>query len=176
MGYADCVVCGLSHSLVLNSIICSHLVLDRSTERWRTRRSAQNTADITGILFIYRCEVTVLIFLLLFTFIFMHLADAKSDLQCIQDIHCFISMCVPWELNPRPFALLTQCSTTEPQEHIPYSKLFLSVLISDSSWVEVMLPHKSLWSGRSFKEIDSFIHQGCIESIKSDSKDNFCFK
>ncbi len=28
-----------------------------------------------------------------------------------------ISMCVPWELNPRPFALLTQCSTTEPQKH-----------------------------------------------------------
>ncbi len=28
-----------------------------------------------------------------------------------------VSMCVPWELNPRPFALLTQCSTTEPQEH-----------------------------------------------------------
>ncbi len=27
----------------------------------------------------------------------------------------FISMCVPWELNPQPFALLTQCSTTEPQ-------------------------------------------------------------
>ncbi len=29
----------------------------------------------------------------------------------------FISMCDPWELNPQPFALLTQCSTTEPQEH-----------------------------------------------------------
>ncbi len=29
-----------------------------------------------------------------------------------------VSMCVPWELNPRPFAPLTQCSTTEPQEHI----------------------------------------------------------
>ncbi len=28
-------------------------------------------------------------------------------------------MCVPWELNPQPFALLTQCSTTEPQEHNP---------------------------------------------------------
>ncbi len=28
-----------------------------------------------------------------------------------------ISMCVPWELNPQPFALLTLCSTTEPQEH-----------------------------------------------------------
>ncbi len=23
-------------------------------------------------------------------------------------------MCVPWEMNPRPFAQLTQCSTTEP--------------------------------------------------------------
>ncbi len=28
-----------------------------------------------------------------------------------------ISTCVPWESNPQPFALLTQCSTTEPQEH-----------------------------------------------------------
>ncbi len=26
-------------------------------------------------------------------------------------------MCVPWELNQQHFALLTQCSTTEPQEH-----------------------------------------------------------
>ncbi len=48
----------------------------------------------------------------------MHLADAfiQSDLHCIQAIH-FITMCVPWESNPQPFALLTQCSTTEPQEH-----------------------------------------------------------
>ncbi len=29
-----------------------------------------------------------------------------------------VSMCVPWELNPQPFALLMQCSTAEPQEHI----------------------------------------------------------
>ncbi len=44
---------------------------------------------------------------------FMHLADAfiQSDLQYIQVMH------VPWELNPQPFVLLTQCSTTEPQEH-----------------------------------------------------------
>ncbi len=51
------------------------------------------------------------------TFVFMHLADAfiQSDLQCIQVIIFF--MCVPWELNPQTFALLTQCSTTEPQEH-----------------------------------------------------------
>ncbi len=25
-------------------------------------------------------------------------------------------MYVPWELNPQPFVLLTQCSTTEPQD------------------------------------------------------------
>ncbi len=30
-------------------------------------------------------------------------------------------MCVPWELNPQPFALLTQCSTTEPQEHSQFN-------------------------------------------------------
>ncbi len=52
----------------------------------------------------------------------LHLADGfiQSDLQSIQAIHFyffFISICVPWELNPWPFALLTQCSTTEPQEH-----------------------------------------------------------
>ncbi len=56
------------------------------------------------------------------TFTFIHLADAfiQSDLQCIQVIHFFVSTCVPWELNPQPFALLTQCSTTEPQEHCVY--------------------------------------------------------
>ncbi len=44
---------------------------------------------------------------------------SKVTNNCIQAIHnFFISMCVPLELNPQPFALLTQCSTTEPQEHI----------------------------------------------------------
>ncbi len=44
-------------------------------------------------------------------FTFTHLADTfiQSDLQCIQAIHFFISMCVSWELNPQHFALLTQC-------------------------------------------------------------------
>ncbi len=35
----------------------------------------------------------------------------------------FISMRVPWELNPQPFTLLTQCSTTEPQKHWIHSKM-----------------------------------------------------
>ncbi len=50
----------------------------------------------------------------------MHLAEAfiQRDLQCIQDIHylLFVSMCVPWELNPQHLAQPIQCSTTEPQE------------------------------------------------------------
>ncbi len=29
----------------------------------------------------------------------------------------FFSTCVPWESNPQPFALLTQCSTTEPHRN-----------------------------------------------------------
>ncbi len=51
-------------------------------------------------------------------FTFMHLADAfiQSDLLFRLYIF-FVSMCVPWELNPQPFTLLTQCSTTEPQKH-----------------------------------------------------------
>ncbi len=48
------------------------------------------------------------------TFTFMHLADIQSNLFRLYIV--FVSICVPWELNPQPFALLTQCSTTEPQE------------------------------------------------------------
>ncbi len=50
----------------------------------------------------------------------------------------FISMCVPWELNPRPFALLTQCSTTEPQEHEHRNSIVLKTDFADFSnfkWV-----------------------------------------
>ncbi len=49
-------------------------------------------------------------------FTFTYLADAfiQSDLQCIQAINC-ISMC-SLGIEPTTFALLTQCSTTEPQE------------------------------------------------------------
>ncbi len=52
------------------------------------------------------------------SFYIMHLADTfiQSNLQCIQAIHYCIIMCVPWELNPQPFALQTQCSTAEARE------------------------------------------------------------
>ncbi len=57
-----------------------------------------------------------------FTFTFMHLADAfiQSNLQLHSGYNFFfLSVHVfPGNRNPQPFALLTQCSTTEAQEHI----------------------------------------------------------
>ncbi len=47
----------------------------------------------------------------------MHLADTfiQSDLKCIPAIILFVSMC-SLGIEPTTFALLTQRSTTEPQE------------------------------------------------------------
>ncbi len=52
-------------------------------------------------------------------FTFMHLGRCFNPkwLTVHSGYTIFVSMCVPWELNPQPFVLLTQCSTTEPQEH-----------------------------------------------------------
>ncbi len=51
----------------------------------------------------------------------MHLVDAfiQSDLQGIQAIHIFVSMC-SLGIEPTNISLLTQCSTTEPQEHVVF--------------------------------------------------------
>ncbi len=48
----------------------------------------------------------------------MHLADAciQSDLQCIQFIYFFCQYMCSLGIEPTTFALLMQCSTTEPQE------------------------------------------------------------
>ncbi len=32
-------------------------------------------------------------------------------------LYIFVSTCVPWESNPQPFALLSQCSTTGPHRN-----------------------------------------------------------
>ncbi len=50
-------------------------------------------------------------------------------------------MCVPWELNPQPIALLTQCSTTEPQEHLYHEILRKKSELGD---VNVQLREKKL--------------------------------
>ncbi len=57
----------------------------------------------------------------------------QSDLQVhiFEPVHIYsdsghifiVSMRVPWDLNPQPFALLTQCPTTEPREHIESTSL-----------------------------------------------------
>ncbi len=45
-------------------------------------------------------------------------------------LYIFISMCVPWESNPQPFALLTQCSTTEPHRNTVSVCVCVSVCMS----------------------------------------------
>ncbi len=52
----------------------------------------------------------------LYIYIYQMLLSKATYSSYIQVIHFFVSMGVPWELNPQPFALLTQWSTTEPQE------------------------------------------------------------
>ncbi len=63
----------------------------------------------------------------------MHLADAfiQSDLQYIQVTHSHMSMCVPWESNPQPSALLTQCSTTEPHRNNYNSTTQMATLLNE---------------------------------------------
>ncbi len=49
------------------------------------------------------------------------------SLQCIQAIglHHFISMCVPWELNPQPFALLNSYKFIQNVKLCLFSVMFL---------------------------------------------------
>ncbi len=58
----------------------------------------------------------------------MHLADAfiQSDLQCIQVIHLYCQYMCSLGIEPTTFALLTQCSTTEPQEHMKWIKHYIT--------------------------------------------------
>ncbi len=60
---------------------------------------------------------------------------------------CFITMCVPWESNPQPFALLTQCSTTEPQEHYLYRLYIFTFNVVISSSFNVIFEADLLFDG-----------------------------
>ncbi len=78
----------------------------------------------SGLLYFYLCIVIIIkkqsaLPKLLKNYIHLHLSDAfiQSDLQLHSDYTFLISTCVPWESNPQPFALLTQCSTTEPHRN-----------------------------------------------------------
>ncbi len=52
-------------------------------------------------------------------------------------LNFFVNMCVPWELNPQPFALLMQCFTTEPQEYYMYEYMHVSVSVCVSVCIYV---------------------------------------
>ncbi len=56
----------------------------------------------------------------------MHLADAfiQSDLQSIQAFTYFCQYVCSLGIEPTIFALLTQCSATESQEHITFIVMF----------------------------------------------------
>ncbi len=53
-------------------------------------------------------------------FTFMHLADAFIQSELKSTFRLYIYCQYVWSLGiePTTFALLTQCSTTEPQEHV----------------------------------------------------------
>ncbi len=58
----------------------------------------------------------------------MLLSKATYSAFRLHDVLFFISMYVPWELNPQPFALLAQYSTTEQWEHVFIPSLFLALI------------------------------------------------
>ncbi len=47
----------------------------------------------------------------------MHLADTFIQSNLFRKYICIVSVC-SLGIEPTTFALLTQCSTTEPQEHL----------------------------------------------------------
>ncbi len=86
----------LFHSLMMTS---------RSWWMLKTLHSSKTTVPVIHVL-------SLLVFSKLFTFTFIHLADAfiQSDLQCIQAIHLYCQYVCSLGIKPTTFALLTQCS------------------------------------------------------------------
>ncbi len=58
-------------------------------------------------------------------------------------LYILISMCVPWESNPQPFAQLTQCSTTEPHRNIYIVFFILYCIINNVATVIFVLCNES---------------------------------
>ncbi len=76
----------------------------------------------------------------------MHLADAfiQSDLQLHSGYTFLISMVFPWESNPQPFALLMQCSATEPHRNTLFDIfIFIYYIIFDTKKCSVFCPNNN---------------------------------
>ncbi len=72
----------------------------------------------------------------------MHLADAfiQSDLQSIQGIHMYCQYMRSLRIEPTTFALLMQCSTTEPQEHYADdTQLYMSSRPGETHQIEKLM-------------------------------------
>ncbi len=67
----------------------------------------------------------------------MLLSKATYSAFRLHNVFFFISMYVPWELNPQPFALLAQYSTTEQREHVFLYPLSFSLSLNFLS----LFPH-----------------------------------
>ncbi len=63
-------------------------------------------------------------------------------------LYIFISMCVPWDSNPQPFALLTQCSTTEPHRNI-YLAIYFFIKQNKINKIHASILLTALWSQRN---------------------------
>ncbi len=85
-------------------------------------------------IFCYRLNVISVIFHQ-FRFTFMHVVDTfiQSDLQCIQVIHVLSVHVFPGNWTHTTFALLKQCSTTEPQEHYQFNPFLLNPKLSSKT-------------------------------------------
>ncbi len=71
----------------------------------------------------------------------MHLADAfiQSDLQLHSGYTFLISICVPWESNPQPFALLMQCHWNTQEHGKLIQNLRICAFIKKSSPLKLIL-------------------------------------
>ncbi len=69
---------------------------------------------------IHATHTHVCVYIRLYIYIYIYLADAfvQSDLQCSAfRLYIYCQHVCSLGIEPTTFVLLTQCSTTEPQEH-----------------------------------------------------------
>ncbi len=75
-------------------------------------------------------------------FTFTYLTDAFIQSDSVYSGYTFIvSMCVPWESNPQPFTVLTQCSATEPQEHFCQKNKWVQIYIYLFIYIYIFFSH-----------------------------------
>ncbi len=99
----------------------------------------------------------------------MHLSDALHSGYTF-----IISISVSWESNPQPYTLLTQCSTTEPQEHVfcvgNMHKLIVTYIITSLNFHDNIQHQQSkdwcLWDFVMFlKEVTIYLIKNSVKYV-----------